>query len=100
MSVDKNKFKEDYLKKLMTMHAKTFKEATNNERYSALGSLIRDYAAMDWVRTNEEYRRKNAKQVYYFSIEFLLGKLLGNNLVNMGLEKVCEEVLQELGCTL
>ncbi|HPX68440.1 MAG TPA: glycogen/starch/alpha-glucan phosphorylase [Bacillota bacterium] len=100
MSVDKNKFKEDYLKKLMTMHAKAFKEATNNERYSALGSLIRDYAAMDWVRTNEEYRRKNAKQVYYFSIEFLLGKLLGNNLVNMGLEKVCEEVLQELGCTL
>lgn len=100
MAIDKIKFKEDYLKKLTTMHAKSFTEASNNERYSALGSLIRDYAAMDWVKTNEEYRRKNTKQAYYFSIEFLLGRLLGNNLVNMGLEKVCEEVLLELGCTL
>jgi starch phosphorylase len=100
MSISKEKFKEDYLKKLMTMHAKNFQEATNNDRYSALGSLIRDYAAEEWVKTNEEYRNRNAKQVYYFSIEFLLGQLLGNNLVNMDLEKVCEEVLQELGCTL
>ncbi|MEA4847202.1 MAG: glycogen/starch/alpha-glucan phosphorylase [Clostridiaceae bacterium] len=100
MAIGKEKFKEDYLKKLMTMHAKSFQEASNSERYSALGSLIRDYAALDWVRTNEEYRKRNAKQVYYFSIEFLLGRLLGNNLVNMGLEKVCEEVLRDLGCTL
>ena len=90
MAVGKKKFKEDFLKKLITMHAKSFEEATNYERYSALGSLIRDYAAMDWIRTDEEYRRKNTKQVYYFSIEFLLGKLLGSNLLNMGLEKVCE----------
>jgi len=100
MAISKEKFKDDYLKKLMTMHAKNFQEATNNDRYSALGSLIRDYAAEEWVKTNEEYRDRNAKQVYYFSIEFLLGQLLGNNLVNMGLERVCEEVLQELGCTL
>ncbi len=100
MTINKDKFKEDYLRKLMTMHAKSFEEASNNDRYSALGSLVRDYAAESWVRTNEEYVEKNVKQVYYFSIEFLLGRLLGNNLVNLGLERVCEEVLQELGCTL
>ncbi len=100
MAVSKDRFKEDYLKKLMTMYAKSFEEASNNDRYSALGSLIRDYAAENWVNTKEEYLSRNVKQVYYFSIEFLLGKLLGNNLVNMGLEKVCEEVLQELGTTL
>lgn len=100
MDISKDRFKEDYLKKLTTMHAKSFELATNSDRYSALGSLIRDYATADWVKTNKEYAEKNAKQVYYFSIEFLLGRLLGNNLVNLGLEKVCEEVLKELGCTL
>lgn len=100
MKISKEKFKKDYLNKLMTMHAKTFEDASLNDRYSALGSLIRDYAAPYWVKTNEKYAEKGEKQVYYFSIEFLLGKLLGNNLVNMGLEKTCEEVLQELGMTL
>ncbi len=100
MEISKDRFKEDYLKKLTTMHAKSFELATNSDRYSALGSLIRDYATMDWIATNKEYAEKNTKQVYYFSIEFLMGRLLGNNLVNLGLEKVCEEVLNELGCTL
>lgn len=100
MGISKEKFKEDYLSKLMTMHAKSFEDASLTDKYSALGSLIRDYAAPDWVKTNEEYAEKAEKQVYYFSIEFLLGRLLGNNLVNMGLEKVCVEVLDELGMTL
>lgn len=100
MNISKEKFKEDYLKKLATMYAKSFELANNVDRYSALGSLIRDYASEYWMKTNKEYAEKNVKQVYYFSIEFLLGTMLGNNLVNLGLEKVCEEVLEELGCTL
>ncbi len=100
MVISKEKFKEDYLRKLMTMHARSFEQASVSDKYSALGSLIRDYAAENWVKTNEAYLKKGSKQVYYFSIEFLLGRLLGNNLVNTGLEQVCEEVLSELGMSL
>lgn len=100
MIISKEKFKADYLKKMATMHAKSFEEASLTDKYFTLGSLIRDYAAENWIKTNEEYLEKGEKQVYYFSIEFLLGRLLGNNLVSMGLEEVCEEVLEELGVTL
>lgn len=100
MVISKERFKEDYLKKLMTMHAKSFDKASLTDKYSALGSLIRDYAAENWVKTNDAYLKKGSKQVYYFSIEFLMGRLLGNNLVNTGLEQVCEEVLNELGMSL
>lgn len=100
MHIDKDKFKEDYLNKLMTMYTKSFEEASKSDRYRALGSLVRDYAAKDWIMSKEEYRKGSVKQVYYFSIEFLPGRLLGSNLINMGLDKVCKEVLKELGCSL
>ncbi len=98
--MDKMKFKNDYLKKLQTMHAKNFEQASMSDKYSALGSLIRDYASKNWVETNKTYMNKESKQVYYFSIEFLMGQLLENNLVNMGLDDVANEVLIELGTSL
>ena len=100
MNISKNRFKSDFLKKLMMMHAKSFEEASAMDKYSALGSLIRDYTAENWIDTNETYLEKNCKQVYYLSIEFLMGRLLTNNLVNLGLKEVCEEVLHDIGISL
>lgn len=100
MNISKEKFKEDFINKLTTMHAKSLEQASLTDKYSALGSLIRDYIADKWVQTNDKYLESGEKQVYYFSIEFLLGRLLGNNLVNLGLEKLCEEALAELGISL
>ncbi len=100
MDISKEKFKEDFINKLTTMHAKSLEQASILDKYSALGSLIRDYVAEKWVKTNHKYYEQGEKQVYYFSIEFLLGRLLGNNLVSIGLEELCEEALKELGITL
>ncbi len=95
--VDKDSFKEAYLDKVQKMYDKSPAEANKNERYIALGSLIRDYINPNWSKSNDQYRDKNEKQVYYFSIEFLLGKLMEINLLNMGMKEVCTQALAELG---
>jgi len=97
---NKERFKEAFLEKLQTMHGKSLAEASIMDQYTALGSMMREYISKKWVRTNNEYLEKGAKQVYYFSLEFLIGKLLGSNLLNLGVREVCEEGLKELGISL
>lgn len=100
MQIAKEGFKGDFIKKLKTECARSIKEASLRDKYVAFGSLIRDYIAESWVNTNEEYVRKGKKQVYYFSMEFLIGKLLANNLTNLGIKEVCKEALKDLGIDL
>ena len=71
--IDKDSFKEAYLHKVQIMYDKSPAEANRNERYAALGSLIRDYINPNWTKSSEQYRNKGEKQLFYFSIEFLLG---------------------------
>ncbi|WP_378951700.1 glycogen/starch/alpha-glucan phosphorylase [Pelosinus sp. sgz500959] len=97
MLIDKDSFKEAYLHKVQKMYDKGPAETNRNERYAALGSLIRDYINPNWTKSNEQYSDKREKQLYYFSIEFLLGKLLEMNLLNMGMTEVCTQALAELG---
>ncbi|MDF2890921.1 MAG: glycogen phosphorylase [Clostridia bacterium] len=96
MQITKEGIKEDFIRKLKTERARNVDEASTWDRYIALGSLIRDYLAENWVHTNEEYVRKEKKQVYYFSMEFLIGKLLTNNLSNLGIKQVCRDALKDL----
>ena len=100
MLKDKEDFKKAFLYKLQTMHGKGIEEASLHELYTALGSVIRDYISKNWIKTNKEYNDNDAKQIYYFSIEFLLGKLLNMNLINTGWLEVCEQGLSELGIEL
>ncbi len=79
------------------MYDKSPAEANRNERYAALGSLIRDYINPNWTKSSEQYRNKGEKQLFYFSIEFLLGKFLEMNLLNMGITEVCSQALADLG---
>lgn len=98
--VDKKTFKKDYKQKFLEIHGKELDEGSNLYKYEALGSLIRDYVAKMWLDTNKRYSKSGEKQVYYFSMEFLMGRLLGDTLLNLGIRDVCNEALNELGIKL
>lgn len=100
MQLDKETIKKDFKKKLMTMFTEEVEEATTLQKYFALGALVKEYAAEKWLKTKKQYTEKKEKQVYYFSMEFLIGKLLLSNLLNLGIKDVCEKALKELGIDL
>ena len=92
--------KNDFIKKLTTLYAEDINEASDLHKYLALGSLIRDYCSENWKKSNKRYTEEKSKQVYYFSMEFLIGRLLGSNLLNLGIRKQCAEALSELNINL
>ena len=97
MFSNKEKFKAAFLRKLESMYGKSFQESTSRDHYHTLGNMVREYISANWIATNERNRAADEKQVYYLSIEFLLGRLLGSNLLNLGIQEVVEEGLKELG---
>ncbi|MDR5588813.1 MULTISPECIES: glycogen/starch/alpha-glucan phosphorylase [Clostridium] len=100
IEMDKKAFKKAYVNKFLEMHGIELKEGTNQQKYEALGSLVRDYVTRTWLKTNKKYNKTGEKQVYYFSMEFLLGRLLGNSLLNIGIRDICKEALEELNINL
>ncbi len=97
MLTDKEEFKAAFVERLQALHGKSLEEASAQNKFTALGSLVRDYIGRRWVSTNRQYAAKGEKQVYYFSIEFLLGRLLDTYLRNMGVRDLWAEGLAELG---
>ncbi len=97
MIISKDQFKKDYLRRLKAKAAKPIDETSAWDRYHALGSVTKDYIAQNWVETSKRYQNEGHKQVYYFSMEFLTGRFLMNNLYAMGLKDVVEEVMGEVG---
>ncbi len=100
LSIDKDTFKKDYENKFIKLHGKELIEGNNQQKYEALGALVKDYVANMWIETNKKYKKTGDKQVYYFSMEFLLGRLLGNCLLNLGIRDMCKEALSEMGIDL
>ncbi|KAI4453364.1 glycogen phosphorylase [Holotrichia oblita] len=68
-----------------------------NEQYDILGTMVRDYASIYWKETKEKTQQRKSKQVFYFSMEFLLGRLLVNNMQNLGIYHIARDGLQDLG---
>ncbi|WP_096436227.1 glycogen/starch/alpha-glucan phosphorylase [Alteribacter populi] len=72
-------------------------EATDKDIYYAVSALVTEEMNKNWLQTQERYKEKQCKQVYYLSMEFLVGRLLESNLLNSGLLNECNEALKKLG---
>ena len=94
---DKEGFKKEIATNVKTLYRKTLEEATPQEIYQAVSYSVKDDIIDRWIATHKVYREKNVKKVYYLSMEFLMGRALGNNLLNLGYYEDIKEALKEMG---
>lgn len=97
MTISKEEFKEQFANNVKNLFRKTVKTAGNVELYKALVFTIRSYISDNWVKTHDTYDDKGCKIVCYLSMEFLMGRFLGNAVLNMCANNTVAEALEELG---
>ena len=94
---DKEMFKRSVLYNVKTSYRKTMEEATPQQIFQAVSYAVKDAIIDNWLATQKEYEKKDPKTVYYLSMEFLMGRALGNNIINLEAYKMVKEALEELG---
>ena len=97
MEINKAELKDSILRELRRQYGKTLEEAHEFELYNAVSKVALDYAMEKWYNTKKTYAKKQVKQMYYFSAEFLMGRFMGNNLINLQINDVIRKTLNELG---
>ena len=91
---DKETFKEHFKDQVETTYAIPFENSNANQQYVALGQLVKKHVSKDWITT--EQKQKGVRKVYYFSMEFLMGRMITNNLMNAGIYNVVKEAFDDL----
>ena len=94
---DTELFKRSVLYNIRTLYRKTLEEATDQQIFQAVSYAIKDAVVDQWLTTQKEYDKQDPKMVYYLSMEFLMGRALGNNIINLQAYKAVQEALEELG---
>ena len=94
---DKETLKESIIYNMKNLYRKTIDEATPQQVYQAVAYAVKDVIIDQWIATHKAYDENDAKIVYYLSMEFLMGRALGNNMINIGAQKEIREVLAEMG---
>ena len=97
---EKEAFKETVKDNVRALYRKTIDEATPQQLFQAVSYAVKDVIFDDWFATQKAYDEADAKTVYYMSMEFLMGRALGNNLINMKAYKGVKEALSEMGIDL
>ena len=100
LTFDKEMFKKNVVYNVKTLYRKTLEEATPQQIFQAVAYTVKDTVIDNWLETQKEYEKKDPKTVYYLSMEFLMGRALGNNLINLQAYKQVKEALEELGLDL
>ena len=95
--INKEAFKKEIAANVKMLYRKTLEEASPQEIYQAVSYSVKDDIIDRWIATHKAYKEKNVKKVYYLSMEFLVGRALGNNLINLGYYKDVKKALEELG---
>ncbi|HOO44461.1 MAG TPA: glycogen/starch/alpha-glucan phosphorylase, partial [Bacillota bacterium] len=96
----KESFLKSFTDRLKNTYMKDIESSTIRERYNILGVLVKEEISKDWMSTNKRLAKHDQKKVYYFSMEFLMGRLITNNLMSMGIRDVVEDAFNELGLDL
>ena len=95
--IDKEMFKRSVLYNVKTLYRKSLEEATKQQIFQAVAYAVKDAIVDHWITTQQEYDKQDPKIVYYMSMEFLMGRALGNNMINLMAYKEFSEALEELG---
>ena len=93
----KEQLKKNFLRHLTHTLAKRVNKASNYDRYMALSLTIRDLIVERWLLTKNVFEKEMPKHVNYISLEFLMGRTIGNAMINLGVMDVAEEAMKELG---
>ena len=94
---EKEEFKKSVKEIVKFLYRKTLEEATQEQIFQAVSYTVKDVIIDNWLKSQKAYEKQDPKIVYYMSMEFLMGRALGNNLINLGAYGEVKEALEELG---
>ena len=97
---DKEKFKKELESNVRMLFRRNLDEATTQQIYQAVAYSVKDDIIDNWIETHKAYEKQDKKMVYYMSMEFLMGRALGNNMINLLCYDDVRETLEELGLDL
>jgi starch phosphorylase len=94
---DQETFLIEFKERLQKRYLTNIDNSSTRQRYNVLGEMVFEVISNNWIKTNEKREKQQLKEVYYFSMEFLMGRLVTNNIMNLGLRDVIEQAFQSEG---
>ena len=100
MFTNKEIFIKEYTRRMAEKYGRSVESSHPTERFLLLGEMVRDYASTNWKQTKEMVAKNQSRQMMYFSMEFLIGRLLTNNMMNLGIYDTVKDGLAEMNIDL